>query len=458
MSSTNIASAKTGGIVKQKPASVTDTSSRKRKAHTKSRHGCINCKLRHIKCDESKPICNNCTTFRVSCTYDRALKSSEALALQPWSEQVFPLAIAKETHLINVSLATASLSLNRQVLTMLNDHIRQSDSQAGKNRFLFKDQHLRYLNQFHEKTILSLKMNHKLDLYRRESVRLAIQEPFLLHLILTVTLMHERMVTSPLTTNPPSVQELYHHAAGSSQLNQLLSNRPSDLSRVQKDAMFMGTILLAYTSFAQLDLALPLTSHWPFVSSPHDLDWLKICSGKRVVQELADTHAADSALRDVSHEFVLSGPAARVELLPEEEAIAQLPGSLRRLLRLDHAGASARTNAYYDAGVVVGRVLPLEVSEDNLLVCLVLVSFLPARFREMLEEKDAKALLLFAWYHAKVGQFGRWWMWRRAAIEGMAIVTYLERYHGGMVSENEELLGYPKKWCGREVMVNEGMT
>lgn len=86
---------------------------------------------------------------------------------------MFPLVSARETHLIYASLA--SLSLNRQVLTMLNDHIRESDPQAVENGFLFKDQHLRYLNQFHEKTILSLKMNHKLDLYRRESVRLAIR-------------------------------------------------------------------------------------------------------------------------------------------------------------------------------------------------------------------------------------------------------------------------------------------
>ncbi|KAK4180628.1 hypothetical protein QBC36DRAFT_19543 [Triangularia setosa] len=457
MSSTALAPVKSGGIVKAKRVSAAgDAGFRKRKAHTKSRRGCINCKLRHIKCDESKPTCNNCTTFRVSCTYDRTLKSSEALALQPWSEQVFPLALVKENYPINVSLA--SLSLNRQVLTMLNDHLRQSDPRAVKNGFLFKDQHLKYLNQFHERTILSLKMNQKLDLYRRESVRLAIQEPFLFHLVLTVTLMHERIAASPLATTPPSVQELYHYTTGSSQLNALLCSPPSTLTRAQKDAMFVGTILLSCTSFAQLDPSLPLTSHWPFVSSPHDLDWLKICTGKREVQKLADTHAADSSLRDISTEFLLAGPSARVELLSEQEAISQLPGPLRSLLRLDHEGVSAKTNAYYEAGVVVGRVLPLEISEDNLLACLVLVSFLPVRFREMLEEKDPKALLLFAWYHAKLGQFGRWWIWRRAAVEGRAIVAYLERYYGGLVGGDGELLGYPRRWCGMEVMVNEGMT
>lgn len=44
----------------------TDTSNtvpgalRKRKAHTKSRRGCSSCKTRRVKCDESKPGCQQC--------------------------------------------------------------------------------------------------------------------------------------------------------------------------------------------------------------------------------------------------------------------------------------------------------------------------------------------------------------------------------------------------------------
>ena len=61
---------------------------RKRRAHKKSRLGCRNCKLRCvkvsypvcrmrrcitktiIKCDETRPECKNCMTFRVSCNYN----------------------------------------------------------------------------------------------------------------------------------------------------------------------------------------------------------------------------------------------------------------------------------------------------------------------------------------------------------------------------------------------------
>lgn len=39
------------------------------RGHTKSRYGCRECKQRHIKCDESKPSCVNCTTVKRQCSF-----------------------------------------------------------------------------------------------------------------------------------------------------------------------------------------------------------------------------------------------------------------------------------------------------------------------------------------------------------------------------------------------------
>ncbi|KAK4127224.1 hypothetical protein N657DRAFT_548492, partial [Parathielavia appendiculata] len=40
-----------------------------RRSHRKSRNGCLECKKRHIKCDESRPHCINCTTVERRCRY-----------------------------------------------------------------------------------------------------------------------------------------------------------------------------------------------------------------------------------------------------------------------------------------------------------------------------------------------------------------------------------------------------
>ncbi|KAM5357265.1 hypothetical protein ACJZ2D_016442 [Fusarium nematophilum] len=40
--------------------------------HKKSRAGCIECKRRHIRCDEGKPLCTNCITAERRCEYRKA--------------------------------------------------------------------------------------------------------------------------------------------------------------------------------------------------------------------------------------------------------------------------------------------------------------------------------------------------------------------------------------------------
>ncbi|KAI9925976.1 hypothetical protein ASPWEDRAFT_25797 [Aspergillus wentii DTO 134E9] len=40
-----------------------------RRQHRKSRNGCIECKRRHVKCDEKRPICSNCTVSERTCQY-----------------------------------------------------------------------------------------------------------------------------------------------------------------------------------------------------------------------------------------------------------------------------------------------------------------------------------------------------------------------------------------------------
>ncbi|KAF7560348.1 hypothetical protein G7046_g3803 [Stylonectria norvegica] len=40
-----------------------------RRSHRKSRHGCAECKRRHIKCDEVQPKCGNCTITKRECSF-----------------------------------------------------------------------------------------------------------------------------------------------------------------------------------------------------------------------------------------------------------------------------------------------------------------------------------------------------------------------------------------------------
>ncbi|TVY50888.1 Pestheic acid cluster transcriptional regulator 3 [Lachnellula cervina] len=50
--------------------SSTTEPSRRIKTHKKSKKGCGNCKLRKIKCDETKPTCKGCEVYGIFCNYD----------------------------------------------------------------------------------------------------------------------------------------------------------------------------------------------------------------------------------------------------------------------------------------------------------------------------------------------------------------------------------------------------
>ncbi|EXL74442.1 hypothetical protein FOPG_10470 [Fusarium oxysporum f. sp. conglutinans race 2 54008] len=46
---------------------VTAKIKHKRASAPKSRNGCITCKIRHLKCDEAKPVCNRCCEDKIKC-------------------------------------------------------------------------------------------------------------------------------------------------------------------------------------------------------------------------------------------------------------------------------------------------------------------------------------------------------------------------------------------------------
>ncbi|KAK0628952.1 hypothetical protein B0T17DRAFT_488944 [Bombardia bombarda] len=51
-----------------------------RRRHKKSRRGCLECKRRHIKCDETRPQCINCVTAERACPYPASTTSPASAA------------------------------------------------------------------------------------------------------------------------------------------------------------------------------------------------------------------------------------------------------------------------------------------------------------------------------------------------------------------------------------------
>ncbi|KAF2159797.1 hypothetical protein M409DRAFT_29796 [Zasmidium cellare ATCC 36951] len=64
-----------------------------RRTHTKSRKGCLQCKKRHVKCNESRPQCGRCERLEIDCTWPvkkpvQASKEEDAASCPPVKEVV----------------------------------------------------------------------------------------------------------------------------------------------------------------------------------------------------------------------------------------------------------------------------------------------------------------------------------------------------------------------------------
>ena len=67
-------------------------------------------------------------------------------------------------------------------------------------------------------------------------------------------------------------------------------------------------------------------------------------------------------------------------------------------------------------------------------------------YKSLLERKDPRALLILAWWNAKVCHVEEcWWIQRRIVLEGRAICRYLRRWAREMGESVEKLVDRPRK-------------
>jgi hypothetical protein len=239
--------------------------------------------------------------------------------------------------------------------------------------------------------------------------------------------MHDRYLSAD--PDPKlSVAEAYHWYRAIASFNQELRRDPKT---VQQGPLLTTAALLGSLTFYHLE-ATTTEEAWPLAPpSQSDLDWLKMSDGKKEVYKLVRQSQTepDSLYRAL--------PAVHVnELRPTTSALrpgridAALPPDFFLVYNLDPGGftTDGGDDPYQWAAARLAQVLhtgcePLTV----LFSFLSLISNVRTDFKQLLQQKDVRALLLLVWWYARVCQLGVWWLSRRAVLEGQAICLYLER-------------------------------
>ncbi|KAM0552647.1 hypothetical protein ACHAPJ_007744 [Fusarium lateritium] len=103
---------------KESPDSEKGAKPRQRRAHTRSRNGCSECRSRRVRCGEQRPTCQNCTKSRRVCEYPPAkipLRERRAIErageAQPWEQS--PWEVSKGSKRAEMPSAAA---LQRQLV------------------------------------------------------------------------------------------------------------------------------------------------------------------------------------------------------------------------------------------------------------------------------------------------------------------------------------------------------
>ncbi|MCJ1387484.1 hypothetical protein MMC18_000327 [Xylographa bjoerkii] len=248
--------------------------------------------------------------------------------------------------------------------------------------------------------------------------------------------------------NVPSVELssaiAFHWARGAALLNRRLSD---GIKSSERDALWACASLLGALGFSSICAKTPEEA-WPLKrSSPSDLDWLKMCEGKKALWKIADPTRADSVFYPMVPYFKQFDP-----FVSSGQELEKLPAELTHLCGLDGTPMQD-SNPYIASLSFLAHTSNIECNTHNLGMFLSFFGCMHPDFRRLVDQKDSRALLLLAYWYAKVCRCQQWWLWRRANLECQAICRYLRRYH----SDDDNILNatrYPEMMSVSQVLLD----
>jgi len=261
--------------------------------------------------------------------------------------------------------------------------------------------------------------------------------------VITLTLLHDRHLAG---TDAISRKTLSHWYRGTAKFKEVLMRPVKDETR---DALWASAALMGAIQFATFEARTPEEA-WPLKTrDTTDLDWLKMSDGKKAVFAIADPTRADSVFAQMSTgHATLWRPLLGPEACPDTDAVEMTRDfvDMFGLGPTSTSGNNNNNNPYYKAAMALARLLHVPCDRNNVVEFFGFIVNINPDLKRLLDQKDAKALLLVVHWYAKLYR-AQWWLHRRGMIEGHAICLYLDRHHGGD-AKLQRLLRWPKAELG----------
>ncbi|PYH92601.1 hypothetical protein BO71DRAFT_19471 [Aspergillus ellipticus CBS 707.79] len=154
-----------------------------RRAHRKSRNGCLECKRRHIKCDEKYPLCSNCRSSERSCEY---------------ADRFVPAVPSRSS-----KSSTSSPATGPGTNELPSDHLAAPTSSSSYSSFSSSEippvnlVHTELLYNLTTQTLPSLTLGVSSWITSADVHRVAISTPYLMNELLALSALHLSILHPP---------------------------------------------------------------------------------------------------------------------------------------------------------------------------------------------------------------------------------------------------------------------
>ncbi|KAJ5217918.1 uncharacterized protein N7498_000017 [Penicillium cinerascens] len=338
-----------------------------RRPHRKSRHSCLDCKRRRVKCDEARPDCFKCVKRHVKCEYDPSISLIWTIKELPrgLSDQDFGISnlSGSTCSMGSVPVSTGNPTTTPGSLSLLNNGANSSSRASVLNLH-----DLKLMMQWCNTTYHTLSHSERTDIVWRNNVpEEALSHSFLMHEILALSALH-----------------LARTGTGRYQCSIL-----GDINESNIKAMFAFTNIIVVYTFG-------------FPATPDVLD--PLASVGSLYQVLDLTRSILKVVRSPSNYLKQTNFAAMLQVEPIRAQLPDdAPATINQLYEANEV-CSTR-NRSYETGVytiAIGNITEMlswvygGMTASMVARCWVIR--LPARFMELLREREPMALGILAHY------------------------------------------------------------
>lgn len=216
----------------------------------------------------------------------------------------------------------------------------------------------------------------------------------------------------------------YHNSCAAALFNERLS-KPA-FKAVDRNAIWMTASLLGNMASFSIESYDPELS-WPLSSfSTSSLDWMGMHRGMAVIDNLC----APCEPGGMFHELLQHPTYNFLKnkwIVDNRDGVEGIPLQFVTLCDLTPA-SNAQNCPYYASVRALAQIWDMESTRYTAFRFLSFISLMSSEMKALLVRKDARALLILAYWYTKMFHVHCWWH-QRAVVGCAAICIYLKRYH-----------------------------